>query len=247
MTTRLTFSNVSLDFPLLGANAKSLRSRLIPGRSGGSFENHWRQHSVKALDTVNLNLGPGDRLGVLGKNGAGKTSLLRLASGIYQPTQGEVDIKGSVGSLIDIRLGFNPEASGRENIFLRAALLEIKQSRVQALFEEIVSFSELEDHINMPIRTYSSGMQMRLAFAVSTVTTPDILIMDEWLSVGDDSFRTKAEERLRTLVDNSRIFILASHSRELIERTCTTAIVLDKGKLTLSGDVSSVCSAYFGA
>ena len=243
--TRLTLLNASLEFHLLGATARSLRSRIIPARSGGAFDNQWRQPSVTALDAVSLDLRPGDRLGVLGKNGSGKTSLLRLASGIYRPTAGTVEIIGSVGSLIDIRLGFNPEASGRENIFLRAALLEINRNDVQGLFDDIVEFSELEEYIDMPIRTYSSGMQMRLAFAVSTVTVPDILVMDEWLSVGDDVFRAKAEERLRSLVDKSRIFILASHSRELIERTCNKAIVLGKGKVVDFGDVKSVCSTYF--
>lgn len=241
----LQFSQASLDFPLLGTNAKSLRSRLLPSRVGGVLGNSSRHTIVRALDDVNLSIQEGDRVGLLGQNGSGKTTLLRVASGVYQPTSGSVNRLGTVGSLIDISLGFNPEATGRDNIYLRAALLGIPKKKIKSLFDEIADFTELGDFIEMPVRTFSSGMQMRLAFAVSTLIQPEILLMDEWLSVGDESFREKAEARLSDVVKQSRILLLASHSRDLIERTCTHAVWLHKGEIRLQGAAKEVCGEYF--
>jgi lipopolysaccharide transport system ATP-binding protein len=151
-----------------------------------------------------------------------------------------------VGSLIDISLGINPEASGRENIFLRGALLGLSKSEVKEKFEEIVEFSELGEFIEMPLRTYSAGMQLRLAFAVSTIVRPEILLMDEWLSVGDEGFKAKASERLTAVVDASKILVLASHSRELLERVTNKAVWLEHGKVKMFGPSEEVLGAYFG-
>ncbi len=201
---------------------------------------------VRALSDLSFNFREGEKIGLLGHNGAGKSTLLRLLSGVFAPTTGNLEIRGEVGSLIDIGLGINPEASGRENIFVRGQLLGLTRREIESKFEEIVDFSELGNFIEMPVRTFSSGMHLRLAFAVSTVVRPEILLMDEWLSVGDENFKVKAESRLSELVDSTKILVIASHSRQLIEKTCNRAIWLDHGKIKMDGTASEVCAAYFG-
>jgi lipopolysaccharide transport system ATP-binding protein len=188
----------------------------------------------------------GDRIGLVGHNGAGKSTLLRVLSGVFKPTLGTATIQGSVGSLIDVSLGLNPELSGKENIFLRGALLGLRNVEIRERFEEIVEFSQLGDFIEMPMRTYSSGMQMRLAFAISTVVRPEILLMDEWLSVGDEAFKIKAADRLAKLVEASQILVLASHSRELLENVTDKVVWLDHGKVKIQGPSREVLDAYFG-
>lgn len=240
------FDNVTVDFPLMGANSRSLRSKLAPSRLGGTLQRaHSGQTIVRGLSEISLNVREGDRIALLGQNGSGKTTLLRVAHGIYKPTSGSLVAHGSIGSLIDISLGFNPEATGRENLFLRASLLGISRNQVREVFEEVLEFTELGEFIDVPIRTYSSGMQMRLAFAVSTLIQPEILLMDEWLSVGDEGFREKAETRLRKVVSGSKILLLASHSRELIERLCNKAIWLKQGQLFRVGPADKVSEEYF--
>ncbi len=151
---------------------------------------------IKSLSNINLEIANNERVGLLGHNGAGKSTLLRVLGGVYTPSSGYAEINGKVGSLIDISLGIDSEATGLENIFLRGALLGISKKKIEQELENIIEFSELGDFINMPVRTYSTGMHMRLAFAVSTMITPDILLMDEWLSVGDQGFQDKAEKKL---------------------------------------------------
>jgi lipopolysaccharide transport system ATP-binding protein len=201
---------------------------------------------VRALQRINFEIVEGERVGLLGHNGAGKSTMLRVLSRVYTPQSGTANIDGRITSLIDISLGINPEASGRENVFVRGTLLGLSKSEITEKFEEIVEFSELGDFIEMPVRTYSSGMHLRLAFAVSTVLKPEILLMDEWLSVGDESFKNKAEERLTNLVDSAKILVIASHSRKLIEKTCTRAIWMEHGQIKMDGPAMEVAAAYFG-
>lgn len=153
---------------------------------------------------------------------------------------------GNVGSLIGISLGIDSEATGVENIFMRAALLGIPKKVVEEKLDDLIAFAELDDFINMPVRTYSSGMHMRLAFAVSTMISPEILLMDEWLSVGDKKFNEKAEKRLTSLIENSNILVIASHSRALIENCCTRVVWLENGRIKMDGDPKEVCRMYFG-
>jgi lipopolysaccharide transport system ATP-binding protein len=169
-----------------------------------------------------------------------------VLSGVFVPTSGKANIEGTIGSLIDVSLGINPEASGRENIFIRGSLLGLPKSEIASRFDEIVEFSELGDFIEMPVRTYSSGMQLRLAFAVSTIVKPEILLMDEWLSVGDEAFKAKASERLTNVVGASKILVLASHSRELLEETTNKVLWLEHGEIKMYGDPEEVLNAYFG-
>jgi lipopolysaccharide transport system ATP-binding protein len=169
-----------------------------------------------------------------------------LLSGVYEPSSGSARIEGEIGSLIDISLGIDPEATGRENIYLRGGLLGMTRSEIAAQIDEIIEFSELGDFVDMPLRTYSTGMHLRLAFAVSTVVRPEILLMDEWLSVGDEGFKHKAEARMSELVRSTNILVIASHSRELVSHTCNRIIWLEHGKIRMDGDPQTVAAAYFG-
>lgn len=182
----IEFRNVCVDFPIYNANGRSLKKRLIQVATGGQLGADPQGHVVvRALEGLNFSLRDGDRVGLLGHNGAGKSTLLRLLSGVYEPSSGTAKISGEIGSLIDISLGIDPEATGRENIYLRGGLLGMSKSEINTQMEEIIEFSELGDFVDMPLRTYSTGMHLRLAFAVSTIVRPEILLMDEWLSVGD--------------------------------------------------------------
>ena len=236
-----------MDIPIFNAKGRSLTSRILEAATGGKLDaDPHGMVLVRALANVNLELKDGDRIGLIGNNGAGKSTLLRVLSGAFVPTSGTAITEGSIGSLIDISLGINPEASGTENIFIRGALLGLSKSEVNAKLEEIVEFAELREFIELPVRTYSSGMQFRLAFAVSTIVRPEILLMDEWLSVGDESFKVKASERLTTVVDTSKILVLASHSRELLEKVTNKVLWLEHGEVKMFGSSTEVLSEYFG-
>jgi lipopolysaccharide transport system ATP-binding protein len=243
-------SNIELDKAYvefkLGPKSGSILSAITSKILFKDEQKHSTSRKFAALSDVTLAINSGERVGIVGSNGAGKSTLLRALSGIYEPTSGSISIYGGVVSLIDIALGIDHEATGLENIYLRGAFLGLSKEQVRGRLDEIISFSELEDFLDMPVRTYSTGMQMRLGFSVATVLSPDILIMDEWLSVGDEKFRKKAEIKLNELVDQSKILILASHSRHLLETTCSRAIWLEKGRVKMDATVGAVCSAYFG-
>jgi lipopolysaccharide transport system ATP-binding protein len=244
---KITLINASVNIPIFNAKRRSLTNRLLEVATGGRLDADTDgKVAVQALSNLNLELEDGDQIGLVGHNGAGKSTLLRVLSGVFVPTGGTANIEGSVGSLIDVSLGINPEASGRENIFLRGALLGLSKNEVKEKFEEIVDFSELGNFIEMPLRTYSSGMQLRLAFAVSTIVRPEILLMDEWLSVGDEGFKVKASERLTTVVDASKILVLASHSRALLEQVTNKVLWLEHGTVRMFGPSPDVLRAYFG-
>ena len=243
----ISLINACVDIPIYNANGRSLTSRILEAATGGRLDSDENGKVVaRALSEVTLEFKEGDRIGLVGHNGAGKSTLLRVLSGVFKPTLGTATIQGSVGSLIDVSLGLNPELSGKENIFLRGALLGLRNVEIRERFEEIVEFSQLGDFIEMPMRTYSSGMQMRLAFAISTVVRPEILLMDEWLSVGDEAFKIKAADRLAKLVEASQILVLASHSRELLENVTDKVVWLDHGKVKIQGPSREVLDAYFG-
>ena len=205
------------------------------------------QAVIRALDELSFTLQDGDRLGIIGHNGAGKSTLLRLLGGVYRPTSGMACINGAVGSLIDISLGIDPEVSGRENISMRGALLGLSRSELSKRVDDIIDFSELGNFIDLPVRTYSTGMHLRLAFSVSTMLSPDILLMDEWLSVGDEAFRHKAEQRLEEMVRATSIIVLASHSKELILRTCNRVLWLEHGRIRDFCEPAKIVSEYFGS
>lgn len=243
---RIVLENASVSIPVFNATSRSLTSRVLNSLSGRRLDNQAREIPVVAsLSNLNLTLKEGDRLGVVGRNGAGKTTLLRVMTGVYKPTTGRAEISGNVGSLIDISLGVNPEATGRENIYIRGTLLGLSKKQITSHMEQIIKFADLENFIDLPVRTYSSGMHLRLSFAISTVVEPDILIMDEWLSVGDENFQKKAELKLMSMIDQAKILVIASHSRALIEATCNKILVLEKGKIAFIGEVPVGLDSYF--
>ena len=243
----ISLKNVTVDIPIYNSQSRSLKKTFMGLASGGRIGPSEKGFSiVRSLTNINLEIKDGERVGLLGPNGAGKSTLLRVLGGAYIPTGGEAIIGGKVGSLIDVSLGIDSESTGIENIYLRAALLQIPKKVVDEQLDSIVAFTELGEFINMPVRTYSSGMHMRLAFAVSTMIRPEILLMDEWLSVGDLNFQQKAERKLNELIQRSSILVIASHSRQLIEKCCTRAVLIENGIIKLNGPAKDVCASYFG-
>lgn len=243
----IEFEDVSVDIPIYNAQGRSLRNRLLQVATGGQIAADPNGRViVRPLEGLTFSLGDGTRLGLVGHNGAGKSTLLRLLSGVYTPSHGHARIEGEIGSLIDISLGIDSEATGRENIYLRGALLGMSKSDMNERIDEIIEFSELGNFIDMPLRTYSSGMHLRLAFSVSTMVRPEILLMDEWLSVGDQGFTHKAEQRLAELVQSTNILVLASHSRHLIAKTCNRVLWLEHGRIRMDGTPDEVLEHYFG-
>lgn len=241
----INFNKVCVDFPIYNARNRSLKNTMMQAATGGRVDFGAKKTIIRSLNNVSFSLKSGDRIGVIGHNGAGKSTLLRTIARVYEPTSGLVDVCGEVGSLVDISLGINKEATGRENIYIRGALLGLSRKQIEENFDEIVDFSELGDFIDMPVRTYSSGMHLRLAFSVATIIRPEILLMDEWLSVGDASFNAKAGKRLTDLVESSEILVIASHSRKLIERVCNRVLWFEHGTLKMSGDPKELCNLYW--
>ena len=237
--------NVSVEFPIYNASTRSLKKKLLNLSTGGHIA---RDSSntlyVQALDNVSLEFNYGDRVALLGHNGAGKTTLLRVIAGVYEPIQGSVRVKGKVASLFDVGLGLDPECSGHENIILRGLYLGLDRDEIKEKADEIAEFTELGDYLDMPARTYSSGMMMRLAFAVSTSIRPDVLLMDEWIGAGDAAFMERVENRLRKFVDRTGILVLASHNELLVRQVCNKAILFQQARLLHQGEIDEVFHTY---
>lgn len=223
--------NLTLSFPIYGQRSKSLRRHVANYATGGRISSFDDVSIVKALDDVNFQWNEKDIVGIMGHNGSGKTSLLRVIAGIYFPTSGSININGSTASMLNINIGVDNDATGLENIYIKCWLMGLKNKDINNKIEDIIDFSELGDFINMPIRTYSSGMLMRLFFAISTCFYRDIIIMDEWLSVGDSSFEKKANERLMNIIDKAKLIVIASHNQKLIDSFCTRKFILEKGRI----------------
>lgn len=195
---------------------------------------------VRALDHVSFDISDGDRLGLIGHNGAGKTTLLRVLGGVYAPTSGTVLLSGDVLPMFDLATGFDEESTGYENIVIRGMMSGLKRNEINALMPKIAEFSELDDYLNMPLRTYSSGMRLRLMFSIATSVTGDIVLMDEWISVGDQPFQEKAQARMLELTRDAGILVIASHSEGTIRSTCNKVLRLDHGAITGFGPVNEV-------
>ncbi len=224
---------LGIEFPVFNTGHRSLRKNILRAASGGKIAKDSSQHTiVKALDDINLHLQAGDKLGLVGHNGSGKSTLLRAIAGAYVPTRGRLTVNGSIASLLDIYLGMNGEASGYENIIIRGILMGLSRKAIEAKVDEIADFADIGDFLYMPMRTYSSGMSMRLNFAVSTSIDADIILMDEWLSVGDAEFNEKAREKLHNMLENSSILVLASHDHALVNTVCNKVVRLVNGKIS---------------
>lgn len=237
----IILQNVSLDFPIYGSSSKSLKNSLIRISTGGVISKAKDDNIIviKALSKINLTLKKGDRVGLVGHNGAGKSSLLRALAGIYEPSVGVVDICGKVTAVLDVMMGLDHDSTGYENIVMRGVLHHLTLKEIKAKQQEIADFTELGGFLSIPVRTYSSGMMLRLAFAIATCIQPEILILDEIVSVGDASFLDKAKARMTSIIDAAEVVVIASHDPSIIRTFCNKVIVMDAGELKYFGDVDT--------
>ncbi|OZB77379.1 MAG: ABC transporter ATP-binding protein [Thiomonas sp. 14-64-326] len=245
MSAFIRLHQVALDLPIFDVTAQSLKKRVLRlGRKNRLAEDNTGVVIVRALSGIDLALEPGDRLGLIGHNGAGKSTLLRVMAGIYPPTAGVVEVRGRAIPLLDINLGMDDQSTGRQNIRLRGLLLGMKDAEIRAKSEEIAEFTELGDYLDLPLRTYSSGMRLRLAFAIATAVDAEILLLDEVIGVGDASFQEKAARRLEQLHARAEIVVLAIHNPQVIRKSCNKALWLERGTLRSFGAVDTVLADY---
>jgi ABC-2 type transport system ATP-binding protein len=234
-----------VDFPIFDAKTRSLKKAVL-GRAGGKIGTESRVPIIEALHDINLSLRQGDRVGLVGHNGAGKSTLLRLMSGIYEPTRGSARIAGKVAPVFDLGVGMDPEISGFENIMVRGLFLGMTRKQMQTRVDDIAEFTELGDYLAMPLRTYSTGMRVRLALGVVTSIDPEILLLDEGIGAVDAEFLAKARDRLNALVARSGMLVFASHSDEFLVDLCDTGIWMDHGQVKDHGPLRDVLNHYKG-
>ena len=231
---------LAIEFPLYHVGARSLKKRLLARTPLRLKQDESNRVVVAALRGLSFEINRGERVALVGGNGAGKTTLLRTLAGIYEPVAGRLEVAGSVGSLIDPAAGMDQSSTGRENILLRALYRGLDDAEAQEMAEEVGSFSGLGEFLDVPVRTYSAGMQVRLSFAMATVIEPEILLMDEWLLAGDADFMQRAQERLGRLIEGADIMVLASHNMDVVRALCTRAIRLEAGRIAADGPVAEV-------
>jgi ABC-2 type transport system ATP-binding protein len=238
--------NAWVEFPIFDAKSRSLKKTFL-GKAGGTIgRNMSNVLVIEALRDISLSLEVGDRVGLVGHNGAGKSTLLRLLSGIYEPTRGSAVVRGKVAPVFDLGVGMDPEISGYENIIIRGLFLGETRKTMLSKVDEIAEFTELGEYLSMPLRTYSTGMRVRLAMGVVTSIDPEILLLDEGIGAVDADFLKKAQTRLQKLVERSGILVFASHSNEFLARLCKTAIWIDHGEVKMTGGIEDVVRAYEG-
>ncbi len=239
----IRMTSVDLHYSALGLANRSLKGAALDLLARGRKPSR-RIRDIHALKNITLKIGAGERVGLLGHNGAGKSTLLKSIAGLYPPSAGSLEVVGGVRALIEISLGFEPDATGRENILYRGLLMGLKPSEVRALEDEIVAFADIGEFIDYPIKTYSSGMQVRLAFAVSVAVSGEILLLDEIIGAGDATFMEKAKERVRKLIECSQILILASHDFTSLQSMCERGLVLHRGELIFDGPIAEAVETY---
>ena len=225
--------NIVVEFPIYGTlGNRSIKKSLIKIATGGVLaKDSANRVSVRAIDNLSFEFKEGDRIGLIGHNGSGKSTLLQVLAGIYEPTSGSIEINGVITSMLGITLGMDTDSTGLENIYLRGRFMGLNKKQIDRLVDSISEFSGIGEFINLPMRTYSSGMSMRLAFAIATSVDSDIILMDEWLSVGDADFVIKAKDRLTKLVNKARLVVIASHDHSLIADQCNIIVRLEHGKI----------------
>ncbi|MBR1863323.1 MAG: ABC transporter ATP-binding protein [Ruminococcus sp.] len=232
-------NNVGMKFNLSQEKVDSLKEYVIKLVTG-----KLRYNEFWALKNIDFKVEKGDRVGILGLNGAGKSTLLKVIAGVFKPTEGEVKRSGRLVPLLELGAGFDPQYTGAENIYLYSAVLGYPKSFVDEKFDDIVRFAELEKFIDVPIKNYSSGMKSRLGFSIATQVEPDILILDEVLSVGDAKFRKKSEKKIMSMFKTNVTVLFVSHSLDQVKRLCNKAILLEHGELTAAGDIDEVAAIY---
>ena len=244
----LTLENVSVSFPIYHGGSRSLKKSLLFRGSGGHLASDASHRIiVEALRNVSTQIRAGDRVALIGSNGAGKTTLLRVMAGIYEPVTGTVKSCGRISPMFDIGLGIDNEISGYENIRMRGLILGMTSQEIEEQMQDIVDFTELGDYLDIPVRTYSSGMMTRLTFAVATCFAPEILLMDEWIMAGDASFISKARHRIESFVAKASILVLASHSLETCRQFCNKALWMDQGIIKAAGPIDQILDQYHAA
>jgi len=231
---------LSIEFPLYHLGARSLKKRLLAATPLRLRTDDANRVVVAALRDLSFAIGHGERVALIGHNGAGKTTLLRTLAGVYEPVAGRLSVRGEIGSLIDPQAGMDPVATGRENIMLRGLYRGMSEAESLRLAQEVAEFAGLAEFLDVPVRTYSSGMAVRLSFAMATAMEPEVLLMDEWLSAGDAEFLARAEARLGQLVRDAEILVMASHNMEIVRHWCTRAIRLEAGRIVADGPVEEV-------
>lgn len=231
--------HVGMKFNLSKEKVDSLKEYIIK-----SIKREIQYNEFWALKGVSFEVEKGDKVGILGLNGAGKSTLLKVIAGVFKPTEGEVTKAGRVVPLLELGAGFDPQYTGKENIYLYGAMLGYSKEFLNEKYDEIVEFSELKDFIDVPIKNYSSGMKSRLGFAIATSVTPKILILDEVLSVGDAKFRKKSEKKIMDMFDSGVTVLFVSHSLAQVKRLCNKAMILEHGKLIAYGDIDEIAPKY---
>ncbi|MCO6418727.1 ATP-binding cassette domain-containing protein [Siccirubricoccus sp. KC 17139] len=235
--------DLTIEFPLYHLGARSLKKRLLAHSPLRLRQDEANRVVVSALRGLDFRIGAGERVALIGRNGAGKTTLLRTLAGVYEPVGGRLEVQGQIGALIDPAAGMDQESTGRENITLRGLFRGMDEAESAALAEEIGAFAGLGEFLDVPVRSYSAGMQVRLSFAIATVMSPEVLLMDEWFLAGDAEFREKAREKLTGLVEDADILVLATHDMGVVREWCTRAILLDAGRILADGPVAEVLAA----
>lgn len=220
---------------------KKIKDIIMPGSNKFS---DYKNGSVHAINNLSLSLKDGDRLAIIGHNGAGKSTILKMMAGIYPPTSGTVEVNGNISSMFELATGFEMEQSGWNNIYLRGLMLGQKPSEIKEKMKEIAEFSELGSFLNMPVKYYSSGMFIRLAFSISTAIEPDILLLDEIIAAGDAAFLEKANQRLKHMVNTAKIMVLVTHSMPSAIDMCNRCIWMERGKIMMEGEPELVVAAY---
>ena len=237
--TAIEVDNVSMKFNLSREKVDSLKDYIFK-----TIKREIQYNEFWALKNVSFSVEKGDRVGILCLNGAGKSTLLKVISGVFKPTEGHVDKHGKMVPLLELGAGFDPQYTGKENIYLYGAMLGYTKKFIDSKYDEIVEFSELQKFMDVPVKNYSSGMKSRLGFSIATVVEPKILILDEVLSVGDAKFRKKSEKKIMSMFDSGVTVLFVSHSLEQVQRLCNKAMILEKGKLIAYGDIDPISEQY---
>ncbi len=237
--------NVTIEFPIYNVSSRMFKKRFLRLATGGRVLHDINQHVVvRSLSDVSLSIKDGDRIALIGHNGSGKSTMLRLLAKIYEPNHGQIKIEGRISAMLDLIQGLEPESSGRDNIFMRGIVLGLSRKEIKRQTNEIAELTGLGDFLNMPVRTYSSGMLARLAFAILTSVEPEILLIDEVFGTGDTAFIKKAQERMSSLLTQSNIVVMASHSEDIIRQFCNRALVLEGGCVKYIGAVDEAFQYY---
>lgn len=239
MNSAVEVKNVRMVFNLMEENVDTLKEYVMRLLKGKLFYNEF-----VSLDNISFTVEKSDILGIIGFNGAGKSTMLKILAGVLKPTEGYVKVNGTIAPLIEVGAGFDPELTARENVFLNGAILGYSRKFLESNFDRIIEFAELENFKDVPIKNFSSGMYARLGFAIATIVNPDILIVDEVLSVGDYKFKEKCTKRIKEMIEQGTTIIIVSHEIDMIEEVCNKVLWLDHGRIRGFGDTDKICSQY---